>query len=133
MLEQGELAGHDLALVRLWSKMATTKARLGLGAETPSTEPEASERERGFLRGEQIRFDLSVTLTSPAGTPSEATLIAAAQEMIRRTRAHENRFQAMRDQATLAGVLEHRGDHEVASSLLEQVLPGYEGDCCTDR
>ncbi len=126
VLEQGELAGHDLALVRLWSRMATTKARLGLGAETPSTEPEASERERGFLRDEQIRFDLAIALTSPAGTPSEASLIAAAQEMIRRTRAHGNRFQAMRDQVTLAGVLEHRGDHEAASTLLEQVLPGYE-------
>ncbi len=122
VIEQGERAGHELSLVRLWARMATTRARLGLEALPPVLPVDATERDRDYLRDESVRFDLALALHA-SGQEQDPELVNRAQELLRRNRTHGNRFQAMRDQVMLVGALEARGGSEQAERMLAEVLP----------
>ncbi|WP_162143182.1 LuxR C-terminal-related transcriptional regulator [Granulicoccus phenolivorans] len=125
VLEMGERAGHDLSLVRLWSRMATTRARLGLPAERPMAGPDSTARERALLTDEAVRFDLARAASTRA-PHRDAALIARAEELIARSLSHANRFQAHRDQLDLLAMMEACGDQSAAENLLRAVLEDFE-------
>ncbi|MFA5607914.1 MAG: LuxR C-terminal-related transcriptional regulator [Leucobacter sp.] len=122
VIEAGERAGHELSLVRLWARMATTRAKLGLEAPPPRAPAGASERELEFLRDELVRFDLALAMHSFSCEES-ADLVHRAEQLLIRNRTQGNRFQALRDQIMLVGALEMMGAGEQAEELLAKVLP----------
>lgn len=122
VIERGERAGHELSLVRLWARMATTRARLGFEAVKPRLPAGASEREHGFLKDEWVRFDLACALHT-ASDARDPELVTNAQQLLLRDRAQGNQFQALRDQVLLSGALEAGGSTEAAEQMLAEVLP----------
>lgn len=122
VIEKGERAGHELSLVRLWGRMSTTRAKLGLEAVAPSLPAGASEREQEYLKDERVRFDLAVALHSSTEA-QDPELISRAHQLVERNRTQGNRFQALRDQVMLVGALEASGCPQQAEQLLADVLP----------
>ncbi|MCI1256913.1 LuxR C-terminal-related transcriptional regulator [Corynebacterium provencense] len=121
LLEQGEQAGRTLSLVRLWSRMLTVRARLGLEVTRPVLPPGASARERAFFSEETVRLDLALAMHSRP-VPDEEDLTRRARSLIAADEGRGNDFQAMRDRILLAGALAARGARKRAESTLRDVV-----------
>lgn len=121
ILKRGEEAGRELSLIRLWARMSTIRARLGLRASRPVAPPNASARERSYIRDELLRFDAASLLHSPGHVPSD--LVDGMLDLSVRMCDEGNRFQGLRDKMTAVCLRELRGETDRAESLLEEILP----------
>lgn len=121
VLDRGEKAGRELSLIRLWARMATTRARLGLRAVRPVAPANVSKRDLAFLEDELLRFDAARTLHSP--DPASPELLRSLMDLSVQMCEKGNRFQGIRDRMTVVCLLEVRGDSAHAEQLMEEILP----------
>ncbi|WP_297005838.1 LuxR C-terminal-related transcriptional regulator [uncultured Corynebacterium sp.] len=121
LLEQGEQAGRTLSLTRLWTRMSTVRARLGLPVARPVLPDDATARDRRFFSEEMTRLDLALAMDA-LPVPDEGTLVTRARNLIDLDERQGNRFQAMRDRLLLVGAFEVRGARGRAERTLREVL-----------
>ncbi|WP_098730831.1 LuxR family transcriptional regulator [Brevibacterium epidermidis] len=137
ILEQGEQAGLSLSLPRLWSRMVTTKQRLGFETRRPTNPFDAADdhtddqsagdryvmdRQRAEFEGELLRFDLARILHDADGD-ALARLGPYVEVLFAESQGQGNRFQALRDQILWASALEACGQTDQAEETMHDVIP----------
>lgn len=122
ILEQGEQAGLSLSLTRLWSRMATTKQRLGFETRRPEVPLHATQRQREEFERELLRFDLARVVHEADGE-ALVGLGSLVEVLFAESQGQGNRFQALRDQILWASALEACGQPELAEETMHDVIP----------